>query len=489
MKHSFLVIFIILISIQSFTKEKIALPFTFLNQYFDYSIDSQSKIKISSKSILWNSELIILKENRLLIQSNDFFKNVNWNVYFKNEKSKIIFSLKNVSIDKNFMSDVLPESALKETESICLISSNRYTQALVCKSVKANSAVTSYPQVMINGKTSSLTGRIILTQPKEKITLDIKASAKDLIRITTQKRLFVPSEIERDSSKQIYEIKFYDLEDKLFSWSDDIGYEQESFDIQNDKILNVKQDFFNKDYTKKDIKISYYKPPIPRKNINNMYAVYPYLGFANVVGNTTNQNVNLQSSIGFGFRGYLNYEFDKKNQYLKYLSLFDFMSFTVNFKKLDYISNVNNYSINNDGSFLYQLSSGLSIVYNEDLYYGVSLNINKDHSLEKVSSASKIGIGSLLNFDLGGYAHYLIFERGHLQSNVMSGLGFILPSQYSGESTQMGTRFYTKFDVGYREINTIYTLGFNYSYRQQETSAQKIKDQTFDYTFGYSVFF
>jgi len=486
-----LIQFFIIFSCIAQAKEAVSLPFTFLNQHFEYSVDNTQNVVIANKDFQWSKEFIRFQDNKLLISSNNFLKTSIWNVYFKNKIDKTVLNIKGVNLDQDYKSEVLSNDLIRDTEVVCLAASNRYTQAMICKKISnQNSESTNqFPVVSINEKASTLVGSIILTHPKEKITLRISLGERDFIQVTTRKRQIIPSEIEKDSSNEMYEIKFYDLEDKLFSWKENISFDQEKFNIQNDKIISVQQDFFNKDYSKKDLKITYYKPPVPKKKINNMYQVSPFLGFGNLVGNTSNQNVNLQSELGFGVRGYYNYEFDKENRYLKSLSYFDFMSFVASFKKLQYISSINSYSINNENPFLYQLSAGLSVVYNQDLYYGFGLNINKEDSLAKDVSSQVINVSSVLNIDIGGYAHYLLYAKNKIQSHVLAGAGLLLPAQYSGESTSLGTRFFTEFQVGYRDLNTLYSFGLNYGYRQQETSSQKIKSQTFDYTLGYAVYF
>jgi len=481
--------FLFLVTSVTFAKEKVALPFTFLNQYFEYSVSQNDEIYISGKKIVFNSDFVKFTDSKLTIKSQDFLKSVPWNVYFKNSSGKVIENIKKIDLKDDFTSEIISESVLKEASSVCLVSSNRYTQAIVCKSV-SRATLNNQMQILINGNIAQKQGRIILTQPNEKIFLEIKFGQEDIIKVSTVKRVFLPSEIEKDSSKEVYDIKFYDLVDKLYSWTDSIGYEQESFIVPNDNIISVQQDFFNKDYTKKDVRMTYYKPQIPRKSINNMYALNPFLTFSNLIGNTNSQNLNLQSKMGFGLRGFLNTEFDKKNTYLSRFANFDFMSFNGSFKKNEYISSLNSYTINNNDSFFYNVSAGLSKIYDPDFYYGPFVNISKDSSIDKSASALQVGLGSMLNLDAGVQAHYLVFERGHFQSNIFSGLSLMLPAQYSGETTTLfSPKFYLQADVGYREINTAYFFGFYYGYRQQETSSQKIKDQNFDYTFNYTVYF
>ena len=473
----------------AFSKEKVVLPFTFLNQYFEYEVSDTKDVIISDRKIPFGTQYVQIEQSQLVIATNDFFKSSVWNVYFKDASGKVIDSLKKVNLDTDFKSDNLKKSTIINSTSVCLMSTNRYTQAIVCKSLKADANNTK-PQVFINGTQTQNYGRIILTQPSERISLEIRQNAFELIKITTVKRLFLPSEIEKDSSKEMYEIKFYDLVDKTFSWSDDIAYEQESFTIPNDNLILVKQDFFNKDYSKKDIKITYYKPVIPRKSINNMFAITPYLTFSNLNGNTSSQNLNLQSKMGFGVRGFINYEFDKKNEIFDYFKYFDFMSFNGSFKKSEYISSLNSYTINNNDTFFYNLSAGLSKIVNPDFYYGPYINIAKDSTIDKTSASQQIGLGSMLNLDIGAQFHYVLYEKGKFQSHVFSGLGLMLPSQYSDESTKLfSPRFYIQSEVGYRELNSAYFIGFYYGYRQQETSSQKIKDQNFDYIINYTVYF
>ena len=478
-----------LLTLATFAKEKVALPFTFLNQYFEYSVNQNDEVFISGKKISFNSDFIKFTESKLQIKSDEFLKPIVWNIYFKNSAGKVIDNVKKIDLKNDYTSDVINEATVKDTTSVCLASANRYTQVIICKSIGA-SATNNQSQVFINGSLSQKQGRIILTQPNEKISLEIKFGSQDVIKVSTVKRQFLPSEIEKDSSKEVYDIKFYDLVDKLYSWTDSIGYEQESFIVPNDNIISVQQDFFNKDYSKKDVRMTYYKPQIPRKSISNMYAFNPFLTFSNLIGNTSSQNLNLQSKMGFGLRGYFNTEFDKKNDFLSKFAYFDFMSFNGSFKKNEYISSLNSYTINNNDSFFYNISAGLSKIYDPDFYYGPFINISKDSSIDKTAGASQIGLGSMLNLDAGVQAHYLVFERGHFQSNIFSGLSLMLPAQYSGETTTLfSPRLYLQADVGYREINTAYFFGFYYGYRQQETSSQKIKDQNFDYTFNYTVYF
>lgn len=484
-------------SLAAFSNEKVALPFTFLNQYFDYAVQNDNQIMISGRNLDFGYDFVDLKNNLLIFKNNEFLDNNFWNIEIKNKNGKSIEIVKRAKISHQSQIAIKNIEILKDAVSICLSSANKYTQAVLCKAINNinhtntnnGSYVTHEPTIEVNGLSVQKMGRIVLTQARERVLFRIKYSNFDFVQIVTFKRLFVPSEIEKNSNQEVYDIKFYDLVDRLYSWSDIIAYDQESFVIPNDSILRVQQDFFNKDYSKKDTKITFYRPSIPLKSVNNMYTISPYLTFANLNGNTSNQNLNLQSQMGYGLRGGLNFEFDKKNKYLQYIKNFDFISINTSFEKNSFLPSINSYTINNRDTYFYNLSLGLNKIFNYDFYYGPFVNVSKDFLISKTSDTKNINLESMYNVDTGVQMRYLVFEKGPFQSNLFSGLSMLLPAQYSSETTSLAPRFFLQADVGFRNINTAYLFGFHYDYREQQTSSQKIKEQSFDYMFNYSVYY
>lgn len=503
--------------------DKPQLPFVFLNQYFEYDVSEGKVFSIGGHKIDWNDDFVTIADGKLMLKKQDILLAGLWNITVKNAKGQVVFTVKEQDLNAlrtfpmsaSATAALMTEPAAVEApqdasgtaeaaavtpapptlaagSTVCLSTRNKITQYLMCKSLTPVEAPVDgqYPQVEIGKKKSNQYGRVILNQPKKSILFDVKINNVESIKLTTRKRLIIPSTVKKNVARKDYQIKFIDVELDNYSWETNVGYEQEAFKIPNDNLVTSYQDYFNKDNTNKELDLVYYVPPYKRMQIRNMYSISPFFGFSRFEGNTRTKNVSILSEYDISLRTYIMKQMPKDQKYQWFAKYFHFWTASANFRSIKYVSNVNSVEIANPQGFLYNLSGSVNRAFNDRISYAFRVAIEKNTAIEYTSaSSSVVNMSSVLNKELGVQGSLNMYDQGRFVSFLHAGYAWLLPTDISGSQSKMGTRAYFRTDLHYADGNKLYGVGFHYNLRDQQTQLQKLKDQSFDYTASYSVAF
>lgn len=509
--------------------EKPQLPFVFLNQYFEYDVSEGKVFNIGGHKIDWNDDFATIKDGKLILKKQEILLAGIWSITVKNPENKVVFTVKDQDLNalRTFQMPVsatalvtitpeapnasgtieapgmaqqptVPAQPAAEPEiapgtTVCLSTRNQITQYLMCKSltpVPPPAAEGQYPQVQIAKKKANQFGRVVLTQPRKSILFDVKVNDVESLKLTTRKRLIIPSTVKKNIARKDYQIKFIDVEMDNYSWETNVGYEQEAFKIPNDNLVTAYQDYFNKDNTNKELDLVYYVPPYKRMKILNMYSISPFFGFSRFEGNTRTKNVSILSEYDISLRTYIMKQMPKEQKYQWFAKYFHFWTASANFRSIKYVSNVNTTTIANPQGFLYNLSGSVNRAFNDRISYAFRVAIEKNTAVDyTAASASEVNMSSVLNKELGVQGSLNMYDQGRFVSFLHAGYAFLLPTDISGSQSKMGTRAYFRTDLHYADGNKLYGVGFHYNLRNQQTQLQKLKDQSFDYTASYSVAF
>ena len=498
--------------------DKPQLPFVFLNQYIEYDVSEGNVFSIGGHKIDWGDDFATIKDGKLLIKKQEILLAGLWNITVKNPKNKVVFTVKDQDLNalRTFQMPasataalmIMPEpvtpseavsGAIETTaqvpsiapgSTVCLSTRNKITQYLMCKSLTPMTPLEGYPQVQIAKKKVNPYGRLILNQPRKSVLFDVKINELESIKLTTRKRLIVPSTVKKNVARKDYQIKFIDVEMDNYSWETNVGYEQEAFKIPNDNLLTAYQDYFNKDNSNKELDLVYYVPPYKRMKILNMYSISPFFGFSRFEGNTRTKNVSILSEYDISLRTYIMKQMPKEEKWKWITKYFHFWTASANFRSIKYVSSVNSVSVANPQGFLYNLSGSVNRAFNDRISYAFRVAVEKNTAVEYNSSSSTVvNMSSVLNKELGIQGSLNMYDRGRFVSFLHAGYAWLLPSDISGSQSKMGTRAYFRTDLHYADGNKLYGVGFHYNLRNQETQLQKLKDQSFDYTASYSVAF
>lgn len=501
--------------------DKPQLPFVFLNQYIEYDVSEGKILNIGGHKIDWNDDFATIKDGKLLLKKQEILLAGIWNITVKNPKNKVVFTVKEqdlnalrtfpmpASATATLMMAPEPVAAPEEVSgtvaaallqpqelviapgsTVCLSTRNQITQYLMCKSLTPMTPLEGYPQVEIAKKKVNPYGRLILNQPKKSVLFDVKINELESIKLTTRKRLIIPSTVKKNVARKDYQIKFIDVEMDNYSWETNVGYEQEAFKIPNDNLVTAYQDYFNKDNSNKELNLTYYVPPYKRMKILNMYSISPFFGFSRFEGNTRTKNVSILSEYDISLRTYIMKQMPKEQKYQWFAKYFHFWTASANFRSIKYVSNVNSVTVANPQGFLYNLSGSVNRAFSDRISYAIRAAVEKNTAVDYNSNNSaEVNMSSVLNKELGVQGSLNMYDRGRFVSFLHAGYAWLLPTDISGSQSKMGTRAYFRTDLHYADGNKLYGIGFHYNLRNQETQLQKLKDQSFDYTASYSVAF
>lgn len=501
--------------------DKPQLPFVFLNQYIEYDVSEGKILNIGGHKIDWNDDFATIKDGKLLLKKQEILLAGIWNITVKNPKNKVVFTVKEqdlnalrtfpmpASATATLMMAPEPVAAPEEVSgtvaaallqpqelviapgsTVCLSTRNQITQYLMCKSLTPMTPLEGYPQVEIAKKKVNPYGRLILNQPKKSVLFDVKINELESIKLTTRKRLIIPSTVKKNVARKDYQIKFIDVEMDNYSWETNVGYEQEAFKIPNDNLVTAYQDYFNKDTSNKELDLTYYVPPYKRMKILNMYSISPFFGFSRFEGNTRTKNVSILSEYDISLRTYIMKQMPKEQKYQWFAKYFHFWTASANFRSIKYVSNVNSVTVANPQGFLYNLSGSVNRAFSDRISYAIRAAVEKNTAVDYNSNNSaEVNMSSVLNKELGVQGSLNMYDRGRFVSFLHAGYAWLLPTDISGSQSKMGTRAYFRTDLHYADGNKLYGIGFHYNLRNQETQLQKLKDQSFDYTASYSVAF
>ena len=474
------------------------LPFVFLNQYLEYDVSEGKIFSIGDHKIDWNDDFAQIVDGKLLLKKQDILLGGLWNISLKDQANKVVFNIKeqNLSDLRTFVLPVASGTATPIAEratTVCLNSRNKITQYLMCKSLlpvppAANDA--QYPEVSISKKKANKFGRVILNQPKKSILFEVKVNDVESIKLTTRKRLIIPSTVRKNVANKNYQIRFVDVEWDNYSWDTNVAYEQEAFKIPNDNLVTVYQDYFNKDNSNKELDLTYYVPPYKRMRIMNMYSFSPFFGFSKFEGNTRTKNTLILSEMDISLRTYIMMQMPKEERWKWFTQYFHFWTASANFRAIKYVSEVNSVTIANPSGFLFNFSGSVNRAYNERISYAFRAAIEKNTAIDYNSSApSVVNMSSVLNKEIGVQGTLNMYDRGRFVSYLHLGYSMLLPTDISGSQSKIGSRTYFRTDVHYADGNKLFGVGFHYNLRDQQTALQKLKDQSFDYTASYTVAF
>ncbi|MES2803514.1 MAG: hypothetical protein V4654_13555 [Bdellovibrionota bacterium] len=473
------------------------LPFVFLNQYFEYDVSEGKIFTVGGHKIDWNDDFAQIVDGKLLIKKQDILLAGLWNISIKDKANKVVFSVKEQDITA-LRTFVLPPATgtvnlATNATTVCLSSRNVITQYLMCKSLVPVPPVASeeqYPEVLIAKKKSNKFGRVILNQPKKSILFEVKVNEVESIKLTTRKRLIIPSTVKKNVARKDYQIKFVDVEWDNYSWQANVGYEQEAFRVPNDNLVTVYQDYFNKDHSNKELDLVYYVPPYKRMKILNMYSFSPFFGFSKFSGNTRTKNVSMLSEYDISLRTYIMKQMPKEEKWRWFTQYFHFWTASANFRSIKYVSEVNSVTIANPSGFLYNFSGSVNRGYNDRLSYAFRAAIEKNTAVDYLStSSSVVNVSSILNKEIGVQGSLNMYDKGRFVSFLHAGYSILLPTDISGSTSKIGSRTYFRADLHYADGHKLFGVGFHYNLRDQQTALQKLKDQSFDYTASYSVAF
>jgi len=509
-------IFITLLMPMAVLADSPKLPFVFLNQYFEYDVSEGKIFSIGGHKIDWNDDFAQIVDGKLVVKKQEILLAGLWTINLKNAKNKVVFTVKETDLNA-LRTFVLPASAtaaimttpqasvdasgtaevakpaIAPGTTVCLSSRNLITQYLMCKSLTPEppaASETQYPEVAISKKKANKFGRVILNQPKKSILFDVKVNQIESIKLTTRKRLIIPSTVKKNVARKDYQIKFVDMEWDNYSWETNVGYDQEAFRVPNDNLVTVYQDYFNKDHSNKELDLVYYVPPYKRMKIMNMYSFSPFFGFSRFEGNTRTKNVSILSEYDISLRTYIMMQMPKEQKWKWFTQYFHFWTASANFRSIKYVSKVSTYTITNPTGFLYNFSGSVNRAYSDRISYAFRAALEKNTAVDyATATSSQVNMSSVLNKEIGLQGSLNLYDKGRFVSFLHAGYSLLLPTDISGSTSKMGSRTYFRTDLHYADGNKLFGVGFHYNLRDQQTSLQKLKDQSFDYTASYSVAF
>ncbi len=478
---------LIMLSQISFAAEpKKELPFVFLNQYYAYEANANGDIVIGDKKINLNQSSLFINEGQVSLQSADL-------VFLNNQKVEIqVLDIQNKAlsqqsvdlfqIDQRYDLDLSAKS-LKSAVQICFKQKNQFSTMSICFPAEAAQIENTSVKVFVEGVEVGLKGQVILKETKNKIQFLAKYASGSSLEVITRKRKFLPATVNKNSENGIYEVDFVDLENNKIKWGEQIFFDQESFKIASDNIVQVYQGIYNKDNSKKSYSLTYYTPAYKRPRINNKWTVTPLVSFTKLDGNTANEKFSLTSPANFGIN--LNSYRLLPAQYSKMLYA-DHWVADLLFKSTALAATASSYTITNAKQNLLGLNLGLTREFTDFSWYGLFINFQQDIIANSTASAAgAVDLSTVMNMDISGKVNYMFLEAGRYTAEANGGYAFILPAKISGQSSSMGSRFFGGADLIYDYNDQLISFGVTYSQRAQKTSVQSFTEQLFEYRFGY----
>lgn len=468
------------------TQLKKELPFVFLNQYYAYDVSANGDVIIGDKKVNLNLSSLFINEGQVSLQSADL-------IFLNNQKVEIqVLDAQNralsqqvvdlFQIDQRYDLDLSAKS-LESAKQICFKQKNQFSMMTICFPAEPIQIDNPSVKIFVEGIEVGLKGQVILKETKNKIQFLAKYASGSTLEVLTRKRKFLPATVSKNSENGIYEVDFVDLENNKIRWGEQIFFDQESFKIASDNIVQVYQGIYNKDTSKKSYSLTYYTPTYKRPRIINKWTATPLISFSKLDGNTANENFSLTSPANFGVN--LNSYRLLPSKYSRMLYA-DHWVADLSFKSAAMASTANNYTISNSKQNLLGLNLGLTREFADFSWYGLFINFQQDVIANNTASAAgAIDLSTVMNMDLSAKLNYMFLEAGRYTAEALLGYAFILPAKISGQSSSLGSRFFGGADLIYDYKDRLVSFGVTYSQRAQKTSAQSFTEQVFEYRFGY----
>ncbi len=481
-----MLVFLLNTQISWAAEPKKELPFVFLNQYYAYEANANGYIIVGDKKINLNQSSLFINEGQVSLQSADL-------IFLNGQKVEIqVLDAQNkglsqqvidlFQIDQRYDLDLSAKS-LKSAVQVCFKQKNQFSMMNICFPVEPVQNANPNAKIMIDGIEVGPKGQVILKETKNKIQFLAQYASGASLEVMTKKRKFLPSTVNKNSENGVYEVDFVDLENNKIKWAEQIFFDQESFRIASDNVIQVYQGLYNKDNSKKSYSLTYYTPTYKRPRITNKWTVTPQISFSKLDGNTTNEKFSLTSPANFGLS--LNSYRLLPPRFSKLLYA-DHWIAELSYKSAALASTASSYTIENAKQNLLGLQLGLTREFTDFSWYGLFINFQQDIVANSTASSSGVvDLGTVLNMDIAGKVNYMFLEAGRYTAEANGGYAFILPAKISGSSSSLGARMFAGTDLIYDYNDQLISLGVLYSQRTQKTAAQSFTEQLFEYRFGY----
>ena len=237
---------------------------TYLNQSFDYQIDSNGYLKFNDKGT-FADQLQISKQSDLIFQIKipSDFKPENFSVASLNDLKELDEKDKNILVQKakkdsiNEQVDVLLDSQkiritlLRPKKYICFSFENNFTYFRSCvlsEILTPDEMVLSQlskesPELFLNKDPIENQGTVLLQNISEPVNLSIRYKDQLFMNWIVLKRYPLLLRIDRDFENKKYSGYFYDFTMENFIWKSEMDEKNGFFNFKNDYLIELKQEF------------------------------------------------------------------------------------------------------------------------------------------------------------------------------------------------------------------------------------------------------
>lgn len=504
------------------------IPFVFLNQYFTYEVLNSSKFDISGNVIDFDDLNIDSSKNSVIVNLTHFnqFRYPALTMQILDSNGKVL-GKKEIKTDSNGT----PEQNLKKFSftqnagSICLISSNTFTQLVICKKIdrmaSESTPIEKKSFIKIDSQVVENKSTVVLKDNDNPIVLEAFLSHANTIKLITKKRLFYPTIIEKQVGALELKATFADIFEgtqgfKQNDWSAVIDINQAVLEVPKDSIVRLKQDIFFLNKNIQNTTVSYMAPvaapvatpvvtppPVVAKSEeivkkvetqtirtqvqkeevyitpDHQYVLEPYFKFAAFKAEAQTLQATLVSDLGKGFQ----FEYRKRKSDNQELDINAFIY------QLSISSDLNNSVINNASQLLYGASVGWKYYLTDTLGITPAFIFSQDLFFKNASGSTQIDIVSGLNKSLAVNPFWNFYSSKLSKAYLEAGAAYILPTDASGLSVKSGYNYSLGLTYQYRYPRGAILLNATTGKRSQDFDSFKFSENYLTMSAGYSLYF
>lgn len=460
--------------------QKLKLPFSLLNQYFEYFVEKDGKVNLSDKAFYLN-KVLYYNQNMNVYQIDPDFLNL-----FKNSKIFVNYiSQYPISIDYNLNKSI--NSSLNLIPSgnsmgLCLIIQNEFTTLELCISRKPISIVElNAPKVKIDNQSVDASGMVILNVDNERLGLNIDFNEQNYIHLKTEKKFFNLVNLKKDIQEEELKARFLISKNKK-NWDEKLSLTSDSFKIPYDEIITLNQDYLITDLNFKNTNYDYeYKdPPSLFKVSTQRYGVEPTLYYSSLTSqNAQDFLVNLNSDMGKGIKLFYQNDVGKTQQ-----NFYSFLFFVTSIQ-----NDVQNQTILNKYHIPYQLSYMRKFLYSNNLSLGLGTFIQENLFFTDSATSEATELFTAVNSGLSAFVDYKIYNQQKIEVTIPFEAKVLQPVVQGKSKVNTGFSFELGIKGSYQLGWGRFSLGISYGERFQNSEEIQLKEQFFNYNAGYIYLF
>lgn len=451
------------------------LPFTYMNQYYNYEYIDSSSFNINNNTYNFDN-FLVSKTNtgaQFIIKKLSSFNMRNPRLEILDIDKKLVKTLIFSALNDEFSKNLTLDQG--KSAYICLISKNEFTTKKICRRIQDNESAPSPDlQIFANNVLLNPVGQIVLNDKEKDLVFRVVRNS-DFFELITNRKNIIPNRAYKLANSNLMQVDFVELDQPAkFNFKAILNLVDDRFEIPIDDLINVYQDIsFNAnatfpkaiDYEFKDWKLRKY----------NKLGIEPIGLYSQIIVESTAVRAKIISDLSKGFKVY----------YSKYPREGFEYYYSGKLLLLQQRDDGNKNQITNKDLTLMAVEGGVRYYLTANFYYDLNVSLQELAYAEYDPNALAIEMVKAFTPTATAFVNYIVLELDKLRFQAIGGLGLNGPSGIPSGSTQIAFDINIGWQASYKMRGGRFYYGGNFSSFTANNSVYKFNYQALEHKIGF----